>query len=46
MKRIWNEAKKKDFLNHLSTKDFSEIQAFFEAEMQADTAVNKGNALP
>ena len=45
MKRIWNEAKKKEFLKHLSTKDFSEIQACFEAEMQADTVVNKNNAL-
>ena len=45
MKRVWNEAKKKEFLKHLSTKDFPEIQAFFEAEMQADTVVNKSNAL-
>ena len=45
MKRVWNEAKKKDFLNHLSIMDFSGIQAFFEAEIQADTVVNKSIAL-
>ena len=45
MKRVWNEAKKKEFLKHSSTKDFSKLQACFEAQMQADTVVNTGNAL-
>ena len=45
MKRVWNEAKKKEVLKHLSTKDFSEIQACLDAEKQADTVVNNGNAL-
>ena len=36
---------RKKNLQHLSTKDFSGSQACFETEMQADTVVNKGNAL-
>ena len=45
MKRVWNEAKKKELFKHLSTKDFSKIQACFDAQMQSDTIVNTGNAL-
>ena len=37
--------RKNEFLKHLSTKNFSEIQACFEAQMQADTVLNTGNAL-
>ena len=33
------------FLKNSSTKDFSESQACFEAEMQPDTVVNKGKTL-
>ena len=45
MKRVWIGAKKREFLKHLSTKDFSKIQDCFEAQMQADTVVSTGNAL-
>ena len=44
MKRIWSEVEQVEFLQHLRTRNFFEIQTRFEDELQTDTVANNGNA--